>query len=349
MPLSSNHQKIISAENLPEDQTIDLTLRPKTMPEFIGQEKIKENLRIFIQAAKQRKQPIEHVLLNGSPGLGKTTLAYIIAREMNVNIRVTSGPAIERAGDLAAILTNLERGDILFIDEIHRLNRMVEEILYPAMEEFGLDLVLGKGPSAKTIRLDLPNFTLIGATTRPSLLSSPLRDRFGAIYPLDFYRVEDIEKIIHRSAKILGIEINKEAGHEIAKRARFTPRVANRLLKRVRDFAQVHGHKTIDQSVASQALDTLEIDIFGCNATDRKILEVIIEKFNGGPVGLKSLAIAAGEDIEALEEMYEPYLIQLGLLHRTPRGRIATEGAYQHIQSKNPGAKSTYTKQIKMI
>jgi Holliday junction DNA helicase RuvB len=319
------------------------------MPEFIGQEKIKNNLYIFIQAAKQRKQSIEHVLLNGSPGLGKTTLAYIIAREMNVNIRVTSGPAIERAGDLAAILTNLGPGDILFIDEIHRLNRVVEEILYPAMEEFGLDLVLGKGPSAKTIRLDLPNFTLIGATTRPSLLSSPLRDRFGAIYQLDFYKVEDIEKIIRRSAKILGVSVTEEAGREVANRSRFTPRVANRLLKRVRDFAQVHDHKIINQSVAKQALDTLEIDVFGCNAADRKILEVMIKKFNGGPVGLKSLAIAVGEDAEALEEICEPYLIQLGLIHRTARGRVATEKAYQHLRADDPEIASIYTKQIKMI
>lgn len=328
-----NH-KIVSAEESAEDRTMDLTLRPKILKDFIGQEKMKENLKIFIQAAQQRKQPIEHVLLSGAPGLGKTTLAYIIAHEMNVNIRVTSGPAMERAGDLAAILTNLEDGDILFIDEIHRLNRMIEEVLYPAMEEFGIDLILGKGPSAKTLRLDLPQFTLIGATTRPSLLSSPLRDRFGANYQLNFYKIEDVEKIINRSAQILKIEITPEAAKEIAQRARFTPRVANRLLKRVRDFAQVRHQKIINDSVSKEALEMLEIDTAGLNPMDRKILQVLIEKFNGGPVGLKSLAIAAGEDVETLEEIYEPYLIQLGLLNRTPRGRMATENTYQHLGMK---------------
>jgi Holliday junction DNA helicase RuvB len=328
-----NH-KIISPEESIEDYKMDLTLRPKTLSEFIGQEKMKKNLQIFIQAAQQRKQPIEHVLLNGGPGLGKTTLAYIIAHEMNVNIRVTSGPALERAGDLAAILTNLEKGDILFIDEIHRLNRMIEEILYPAMEEFGIDLVLGKGPSAKTLRLELPPFTLIGATTRPSLLSSPLRDRFGVIYQLDFYTLENIEEIIKRSARILNIDIDSGAVKEIALRSRFTPRIANRLLKRVRDFAQVQKKNLIDQSVAKEALDLLEIDEKGLNPMDRKILLTLIEKFNGGPVGLKSLAIAIGEEVEALEEIYEPYLIQIGFLNRTPRGRIATELAYQHLNLK---------------
>ncbi|MGC9048718.1 MAG: Holliday junction branch migration DNA helicase RuvB [Patescibacteria group bacterium] len=328
-----NH-KIISPEELVEDQKMDLTLRPRSLAEFIGQEKMKESLRIFIQAAQQRKQPIEHVLLNGGPGLGKTTLAHIIAHEMKVNIRVTSGPALERAGDLAAILTNLSKGDILFIDEIHRLNRMIEEVLYPAMEEFGIDLVLGKGPSAKTIRLDLPQFTLIGATTRPSLLSSPLRDRFGVIYQLNFYTIEDIEEIIHRSAKILNVKISAEAIKKIAQRARFTPRVANRLLKRVRDFAQVHKQNLIDQSVAEEALNLLEIDEKGLNPMDRKILQTLIEKFNGGPVGLKSLAIAVGEEVETLEEIYEPYLIQIGFLNRTPRGRIATDSAYQHLKIK---------------
>lgn len=328
-----NH-KIVSPEESAEDRSMDLTLRPKTLKEFIGQERMKENLKIFIQAAQERKQPIEHVLLSGSPGLGKTTLAYIIAYEMGVNIRVTSGPAIERAGDLAAILTNLTNGDIIFIDEIHRLNRMIEEVLYPAMEEFSIDLVLGKGPSARTLRLDLPQFTLIGATTRPSLLSSPLRDRFGVSYQLDFYKISDIEKIVNRSAQILEIEITPQACREIALRARFTPRVANRLLKRVRDFAQVHKQKIIDDLVAKEALEMLEIDAKGLNPMDRKILETIIEKFNGGPVGLKSLAIAVGEDVETLEEIYEPYLIQIGFLQRTPRGRIATENAYQHLGIK---------------
>lgn len=328
-----NH-KIISSENTPEDQNMDLTLRPKSLSEFIGQKKLKENLRIFIQAALERKQVIEHVLLNGGPGLGKTTLAHIIAHEMNTNIRVTSGPALERAGDLAAILTNLEPGSILFIDEIHRLNRLIEEILYPAMEDFSIDLVLGKGPSAKTLRLDLPQFTLIGATTRPSLLSSPLRDRFGVIYQLDFYQVEDIQKIISRSAKILKIDISPEAIKKIAQRSRFTPRIANRLLKRVRDFAQVHKKKNIDQEVARTALEMLEIDEMGLNPMDRKILQVVIEKFNGGPIGVKSLAIAVGEDVAAVEEIYEPYLIQIGFLNRTPRGRIVTEKAYQHLGFK---------------
>lgn len=332
--MSNFDEQIISSQELPEDSGIDLTLRPQKLADFIGQEKMKENLRIFIRAALERKQPIEHVLLSGGPGLGKTTMAHIIAREMSVNIRVTSGPALERAGDLAAILTNLEPGDILFIDEIHRLNRLIEEVLYPAMEDFAIDLILGKGPSAKTLRLDLPRFTLIGATTRPSLISSPMRDRFGVHYQLDFYQTEDIEKIIHRSAKILDIEFLKEAVEEIAKRARFTPRVANRLLKRVRDFAQVYKKKIIDQKVADEALAMLEIDNMGLNPLDRKILQSLIEKFKGGPVGLKTLAISIGEEVEALEEIYEPYLIQTGFLHRTPRGRVATELAYQHLGLK---------------
>jgi len=329
-----NHEQIISAQDLPEDKGLDQNLRPQRLLDFIGQDKIKENLKIFIVAAQQRKQSLEHVLLNGGPGLGKTTMAYIIAHETKVNLRVTSGPALERAGDLASILTNLNNGDILFIDEIHRLNRVIEEVLYPAMEEFGIDLVLGKGPGAKTLRLDLPHFTLIGATTRPSLLSSPLRDRFGVVYQLDFYRLEDIEKIVNRSAKILGIKLTNSAAYEIAKRARFTPRIANRLLKRVRDFAQVQQHKIIDQEVVSQALEMLEIDSVGLNPMDRKILSTMIEKFKGGPVGVKSLAIAVGEEMEAMEEIYEPYLIQSGFLHRTSRGRMATDKAYQHLGIK---------------
>ncbi|MDD2646799.1 MAG: Holliday junction branch migration DNA helicase RuvB [Patescibacteria group bacterium] len=329
-----DEEKIVSATNTPEDNNLDQNLRPQRLGEFVGQEKIKENLRIFIQAAKEREQALEHVLLNGGPGLGKTTMAYIIAKETNVNIRITSGPALERAGDLASILTNLNNGDILFIDEIHRLNRVIEEVLYPAMEDFGIDLVLGKGPAAKTLRLDLPRFTLIGATTRPSMLSSPLRDRFGAVYQLDFYQVEDIKKIIKRSAKILGIKLDDEAAQEIAKRARYTPRIANRLLKRVRDFAQVHQHQTIDQNVVDGALEMLEIDSAGLNPMDRKILTVMIEKFKGGPVGVKSLAIACGEELEAMEEIYEPYLIQSGFLHRTARGRVATDKAYQHLGFK---------------
>jgi len=329
-----NNEQIISAQDLPEDSNLDKNLRPARLSEFIGQDKIKENLKIFIQAAQERKQALEHVLLNGGPGLGKTTLAYIIARETNVNIRITSGPALERAGDLASILTNLGEGDILFIDEIHRLNRVIEEVLYPAMEDFGIDLVLGKGPAAKTLRLDLPHFTLIGATTRPSMLSSPLRDRFGATYQLDFYKTEDVKKIIKRSAKILNIKLDDEAAEEIARRARFTPRIANRLLKRVRDYAQVHHHQMINKQVVREALEMLEIDEVGLNPMDRKILAVMIEKFKGGPVGVKSLAIAVGEEMEAIEEIYEPYLIQSGFLYRTARGRLATDKAYQHLNFK---------------
>lgn len=330
----NENEQVISAQDLPEDSSLDKNLRPARLLEFIGQDKIKENLKIFIQAAQERKQALEHVLLNGGPGLGKTTLAYIIARETNVNIRITSGPALERTGDLASILTNLGEGDVLFIDEIHRLNRVIEEVLYPAMEDFGIDLVLGKGPAAKTLRLDLPHFTLIGATTRPSMLSSPLRDRFGVTYQLDFYKIEDVKKIIKRSAKILNIKLDDEAAEEIARRARFTPRIANRLLKRVRDYAQVRHHQLIDKKIVHEALEMLEIDEIGLNPIDRKILTVMIEKFKGGPVGVKSLAIAVGEEMEAMEEIYEPYLIQSGFLHRTARGRMATDKAYQHLNFK---------------
>jgi Holliday junction DNA helicase RuvB len=331
---NTNNKQIISAQDLPEDSNLDNNLRPGRLLEFIGQDKIKDNLKIFIQAAQGRKQVLEHVLLNGGPGLGKTTLAHIIARETNVSIRITSGPALERAGDLASILTNLGEGDVLFIDEIHRLNRVIEEVLYPVMEDFGIDLVLGKGPAAKTLRLDLPHFTLIGATTRPSMLSSPLRDRFGVTYQLDFYKIEDIKKIVKRSAKILGIKLDDEAAQEIAGRARYTPRIANRLLKRVRDYAQVHHYQTIDKKIVREALEMLEIDEAGLNPMDRKILTVMIEKFRGGPVGVKSLAIAVGEEMEAMEEIYEPYLIQSGFLHRTTRGRMATDKAYQHLSFK---------------
>ena len=331
---NTNNKQIISAQDLPEDSNLDNNLRPGRLLEFIGQDKIKDNLKIFIQAAQGRKQVLEHVLLNGGPGLGKTTLAHIIARETNVSIRITSGPALERAGDLASILTNLGEGDVLFIDEIHRLNRVIEEVLYPVMEDFGIDLVLGKGPAAKTLRLDLPHFTLIGATTRPSMLSSPLRDRFGVTYQLDFYKIEDIKKIVKRSAKILGIKLDDEAAQEIAGRARYTPRIANRLLKRVRDYAQVHHYQTIDKKIVREALEMLEIDEAGLNPMDRKILTVMIEKFRGGPVCVKSLAIAVGEEMEAMEEIYEPYLIQSGFLHRTTRGRMATDKAYQHLSFK---------------
>lgn len=334
----SNHKKnrIITTKEKPEDKTLDLTLRPRFLKEFIGQDKIKENLKIFMDAAKKRGEPLEHVLLHGPPGIGKTTLAHIIAHEMGVNTRVTSGPAIERAGDLAAILTNLEDGDILFIDEVHRLNRVIEEVLYPAMEEYALDIVVGKGPSARTLRLELPKFTLVGATTRVHLLSSPLRDRFGSTYRLNFYEDADIEKIVQRSAKILSIEIEPAAGQEIAKRARKTPRVANRLLKRVRDYAQVKADGKIVIPLAMEALEKLEIDKFGLDDIDRKILEIIIDKFSGGPVGLNTIAASIGEEMDTIEDIYEPFLLQLGFLARTPRGRVVTEGGYKHLGKKSP-------------
>ena len=315
---------------------MDLTLRPGSLKEFIGQDKIKDNLKIFMDAAKKRKEPLEHVLFHGPPGIGKTTLAHILAHEMGVNIRVTSGPAIERAGDLAAILTNLEDGDILFIDEVHRLNRVIEEVLYPAMEEYALDIVVGKGPSARTLRLDLPKFTLVGATTRVHLLSSPLRDRFGSTYRLNFYEDADIEKIVQRSAKILSIELEPAAGQEIAKRARKTPRVANRLLKRVRDYAQVKADGKVVAPLALEALGKLEIDQYGLDDIDRRILVTIIDKFSGGPVGLNTIAAAIGEEMDTICDIYEPFLLQLGFLARTQRGRVVTENAYKHLGKKSP-------------
>lgn len=323
--------RLIAQEEQLEDQGFDLSLRPKALSEFIGQQKVKDNLMIFMQAAKKRNEPIEHVLLHGPPGIGKTTLSHIIANEMGVHIRVTSGPAIEKAGDLGAIITNLEDGDILFIDEIHRLNRLIEEVLYPAMEEYALDIVVGKGPSAKTLRLELPKFTLIGATTKVHLLSSPLRDRFGNVYRLDFYEHDDIEKIICRSAEILGVAADTQALQEIAKRARRTPRIANRLLKRVRDYAQVKADGNITTAGAMEALQRLDIDEYGLDETDRKILTLIINKYHGGPVGLNTIAAAISEDQSTLEDVYEPYLLQLGFLARTPRGRVATEPAYTHL------------------
>jgi len=318
-----------------EDKYLDITLRPKSFNEYIGQDKTKENLSILIEAAKKRRESIEHVLLYGSSGLGKTTLAHIIAREMGNNIKITSGPAIEKVGDLASILTNLQDGDILFVDECHRMNKTVEETLYPAMEDYVLDIILGKGPSAKTIQLELPKFTLIGATTRIGLLSSPLRSRFGATYRLDFYRDEDIEKIVARSANILGVQIkNPETLKIISRRSRKTPRVANRLLKRVRDFSQVRSDGVIDQKTAEQALKMLEIDQYGLEPADRHILEVIINKFNGGPVGLKALTSTSNEEAETIADVYEPYLLQMGFLARTPRGRVATKLAYNHLKIK---------------
>jgi holliday junction DNA helicase RuvB len=334
--MATEPQRVVAPAEHDEDRSFDLSLRPRSMAEFIGQPKVKENLKIFMSAAQKRQEPLEHVLLHGPPGIGKTTLAHIIGVEMKVNVRVTSGPAIERAGDLGAILTNLEDGDILFIDEIHRLNRVIEEVLYPAMEDYVLDIVVGKGPSARTLRLDLPKFTLIGATTRVHLLSSPLRDRFGNIYRLDFYNPSDIELIVRRSAAILGVQVDAPALSEIARRARRTPRVANRLLKRVRDYAQVKAAGVITLPVAVAALNALEIDAEGLDQTDRQILTVIIEKFKGGPVGLNTIAAAISEDQTTLEDVYEPYLMQIGLLARTPRGRVVTESGYRHVGKTPP-------------
>lgn len=328
--------RVISPELMFEDEenefeANDTTLRPKTFSEYIGQDKVKKNLKVYIKAAKERGEPLDHVLLYGPPGLGKTTLATIIANEMESNIKITSGPAIEKAGDLAAILTSLQENDILFIDEIHRLNKSVEEILYPALEDFSLDIVIGKGPSAKSIRIDLPKFTLVGATTKAGSLSSPLRDRFGIIHRLELYTPEELATIIKRSAGILNVDIDDEAAEEIGSRCRGTPRIANRLLKRVRDFAQVENKNVIDYNVARKALDKLEIDEIGLDNTDRVMLETVIKKFNGGPVGLDTLAASIGEDKDTIEDVYEPYLMQIGFLTRGPRGRMATKLAYTHL------------------
>lgn len=325
-------ERIITRDRLEEDRHYDQSLRPRTFIEYIGQEKVKENLKVFIEATKARREALDHVLFYGPPGLGKTTLAYIIAHELGVNIKATSGPVMERPGDLAAILTNLEERDVFFIDEIHRLNHVVEEVLYPAMEDYQLDLIIGQGPNARTIKLDLPHFTLIGATTRAGLLTSPLRDRFGVVHRLDFYGEEDLRRIVARSARILGVAITEEGADEIAKRSRGTPRVANRLLRRVRDFAEVWGDGVITAEVARGACSRLEVDDRGFDEMDRRILQTIIHKFAGGPVGLETLAVAVGEEKETLEDIYEPFLIQLGFLARTPRGRTATRLAYDHFQ-----------------
>jgi len=318
-----------------KETSFDRTLRPKKLKDFVGQEKIKKGLKIFLAAAQKRKESVEHILFHGPPGLGKTTLAYIIAQELNVPIKTTSGSAIERVGDLAAILTSLSEHEILFFDEIHRLNRHLEEILYPAMEEGKVDLVIGKGPSAQVLRLDLPAFTLIGATTKFAALSSPMRERFGIVYRLNFYNEEEIKKIIRRSAEILGINIEEAAVSEIAKRSRFTPRIANRLLKRIKDFADVENKKKIDSVLAKKALDILEIDEIGLDDLDRKILEILADKFGGGPVGLNALSLALVEDKNTLEEICEPYLLQLGFINRTPKGRIITARGIRHLKNKN--------------
>lgn len=319
-----------SSEQL-EDSNLDNTLRPQSFGEYIGQEKVKKNLDILIQAAKKRKDPIEHILLYGPAGLGKTTLANIIAKEMGVNIKTTSGPAIERVGDFGSILTNLQDGDVLFIDEIHRLNKLIEEILYPAMEDYKLDIIIGKGPSARTIQLDLPKFTLIGATTKLGSISNPLRNRFGATHRLEFYNNDEIKNILKRSSRILGVNTDESGLDKIAACARCTPRVANRLLKRVRDFAQIKNHKNVDSVIATEALEMIDVDPLGLEQADKHILRTIIEKFGGGPVGLTTIAAATSEEIKTIEDVYEPYLIQIGFLARTPRGRVATENAYKHL------------------
>ena len=324
-------KRIITTDFLEEDAKNDLPLRPQVLDDYIGQEKAKSNLKIYIKAAKQRGDVLDHVLFYGPPGLGKTTLAGIIANEMGVHIKITSGPAIEKPGEMAAILNNLQEGDVLFVDEIHRLNRQVEEVLYPAMEDFAIDIMIGKGATARSIRLDLPKFTLIGATTRAGRLSAPLRDRFGVIHHLEFYTEEELKTIILRSAKVLKVEIDEPGALELARRSRGTPRIANRLLKRVRDFAQVKYKGHIDERIASLALDLLEVDRYGLDQTDRTLLMTMIEKFNGGPVGLDTLAAATGEDSGTIEEVYEPFLIKNGFLNRTPRGRVVTDLAYHHL------------------
>jgi len=338
--------QIISAKEGSTDVQLDLALRPKTLAEYVGQEDIKMNLRVAMQAAKKRKEPVEHMLFYGPPGLGKTTLANIVAREMGVNIKTTSGPAIEKQGDLASILTNLQENDILFIDEIHRLKTQIEEILYSAMEDYALDIIIGKGPAARSMRLDLPRFTLIGATTKVGSLSSPLRDRFGHIFKLDFYEEDEIQAIAKRSSDLLKVKIDDGGMHEIAICSRKTPRIANRLLKRIRDFATVENIEKIDAKYAKKCLKTMGVDMLGLDKTDRQILLTIIQKFNGGPVGVNALAAATSEEIETIEDLYEPYLLQIGFLDRTKRGRVATENAYLHLELNYPENKNKELKNL---